>query len=55
MKGLVEGGDPRTITTEALTSLRTPGKPAFAVGLWEDVGGEVLTFIERVEIVSVKN
>ena len=36
--------------TLPLTSLRSPGKPFIAVTKWEDVSGEVLVAIDRVQI-----
>lgn len=40
-------------TSDILTSLRTPGELAFAIGKWEKAEGEVLVNIDSVEIVSV--
>lgn len=49
----INDGNARKVTSESLTSLRVPGKLAIAVGKWSDVKGEVLSFIDRVEIVPV--
>lgn len=55
LKGIVgDAGTARTVSTESLTSLRLPGKPAFMLGKWENADGEVLSFIDRVEIREVK-
>ena len=53
LNGILDEGKPRTVTTEALTSLRLPGQPALAIGLWENADGEMVGYIDRVEIVSV--
>jgi Mg-chelatase subunit ChlD len=55
LDGIVgDAGTARTVSTESLTSLRLPGKPAFLLGKWEDADGEVLSFIDRIEIREVK-
>lgn len=55
LSGIVgDAGTARSITTESLTSLRLPGKPSFTLGKWEGADGEVLSFIDRIEIVEVK-
>lgn len=55
LAGIVgDTGTARVVSTESLTSLRLPGKPSFTLGKWEGADGEVLSFIDRVEIVEVK-
>lgn len=55
LDGIVgDTGTARTVSTQSLTSLRLPGKPAFMLGKWENADGEVLSFIDRVEIRQVK-
>jgi Mg-chelatase subunit ChlD len=55
LDGIVgDAGTARTVSTEKLTSLRLPGKPAFLLGKWENVDGEVLSFVDRIEIREVK-
>ena len=55
LKGIVgDTGTARTVSTESLTSLRLPGAPAFMLGKWENADGEVLSFIDRIEIREVK-
>ena len=55
LDGIVgDTGTARTVSTESLTSLRSPGKPAFMLGKWEGADGEILSFIDRIEIREVK-
>ena len=43
-----------TASTETLTSLRVPGQLSMMVGKWGDAKGEVLSLIDRVEVVPVE-
>lgn len=54
LNGTLDDGKPRMVATEALTSLRLPGQPAIAAGLWNNANGEMLSYIDRVEIVAVE-
>jgi hypothetical protein len=55
LDGIVgDTGTARSVSTESLTSLRLPGKPAFMLGKWEGADGEILSFIDRIEIKEVK-
>ena len=40
------------MSTESLTSLRLPGKPAFLLGKWEGADGEILSFIDHDGIIG---
>lgn len=55
LNGIVgDTGTPKKVTTDELTSLRLPGPPALMIGKWENRPGEVLSFIDEIEIVKVK-
>lgn len=49
-----EDGKQRVYRTDALTSLRSPGQPALAIGKWEEANGEVLVYLDRFEIELVE-
>ena len=55
LSGIVgDTGTPRSMTTDELTSLRLPGQPAMMIGKFENRSGEVLSFIDEIEIVQAK-
>ena len=47
-------GNPAVHKTSEIASLRLPGKPALAVGQTNKVGGETLTYVDKVEIDALK-
>lgn len=49
-----ENGEPVVWETDKLTSLRPPGPLTLAVSLWENVNGEILVFVDSIEIVTVE-
>lgn len=53
LKGLLNENDPRSVQTPALSSLRAPGNPVIAIGNYKEVDGEVLGYVDRVEIISI--
>ena len=56
LNGVLENGSPQKITTKRLTSLRPPGAIAFTTGTYDaKAQGETLSYIDRIEIVSVAN
>lgn len=49
-----ESGKALSFKTEALTSLRVPGDVTMSLGKWDEkANGDVISFIDRIEIVSV--
>lgn len=54
LPGVLVDGAPVEAATETLTSLRVPGKPSLIVGKYRQADGEILTFFDKVEIVSVE-
>jgi len=48
-----EDGQPEVHETDSLTSLRLPGDPVITVGKHQNAQGEVVIFIDRVEILGV--
>lgn len=54
LPGLMENGAPVQVATEALTSLRAPGKPSMSVGKFGRADGEIVTYFDKVEILSIK-
>ena len=49
-----DDGKPTVWQTDKLTSLRLPGQLTLGVSKWGNSSGEVLTFIESVEVVTVE-
>lgn len=49
-----KAGNPIVYKTSEIASLRLPGNPALAVGQNKKVGGETLTYVDKVEIDSLK-
>jgi hypothetical protein len=55
LSGIVgDAGSARSVSTDALTSLRLPGKPAFMLGKWENANGEILSYIDKIVITPVE-
>lgn len=54
LKGIVKDGKPRSVQTPSLTSLRSPGLPALAIGTHKKANGELVGYIDRIEIVSLQ-
>lgn len=54
LNGVLDEGDPRRVQTQALTSLRAPGQPVIAIGNYKDVDGEVLGYVDRIEIIAIR-
>ncbi|MEM8837894.1 MAG: VWA domain-containing protein [Pseudomonadota bacterium] len=55
LEGIVgDTGTPKTVSTKSLTSLKLPGKPSMMLGKWGNADGEILSFVDRFEIVPVK-
>ncbi|MEM8647592.1 MAG: hypothetical protein AAGF86_14760, partial [Pseudomonadota bacterium] len=54
LKGVLKEGAPQKITTGRLSSLRSPGELAVISGTYDKrAKGENLTYVDRIEIVSV--
>jgi hypothetical protein len=55
LNGISIEGQPLSFQSDILTSLRSPGNPAFLAGQFREVGGETLVHIDRFEIISISN
>ncbi|MDX1580195.1 MAG: VWA domain-containing protein [Alphaproteobacteria bacterium] len=50
-----EAGEQIVYETDPLTSLRSPGDLVFTAGKFADAGGEILVFIDKIEILAVED